>query len=210
MYTGELSLVEYVKESCKWMWEIIIIIKISSTSAYALGISHAVNVGKSNVMRYSRHVNIGWTNIRINWEPWEEIECLKHLGTLVVADGGCGRSTKGKLFYVQEPPSGESTTTECGVNYQLRAVIIEVAQLGTPSCSRPQPATDFGARDGRFNWLVAPPPSWAVPPERLVNCINQCSHRESTFRLYWFILCMRRSGSIRCRVHRNVCWVIED
>ena len=24
-----------------------------------------------------------------------------------------------KVFYGQEPPSGESTTTECGVNYQL-------------------------------------------------------------------------------------------
>ena len=27
------------------------------------------------------------------------------------------------VFYGQEPPSGESTTTECGVNYQLLAVI---------------------------------------------------------------------------------------
>ena len=33
-------------------------------------------------------------------------------------------SDKGKVFYGQEPPSGESTTTECGVvNYQLLAVI---------------------------------------------------------------------------------------
>ena len=30
---------------------------------------------------------------------------------------------KGKVLYVKEPPSGESTTTECGVNYQLLAVI---------------------------------------------------------------------------------------
>ena len=30
---------------------------------------------------------------------------------------------KGKAFYDQEPPSGESTTTECGFNYQLLAVI---------------------------------------------------------------------------------------
>ena len=28
-----------------------------------------------------------------------------------------------KVAYGQEPPSGESTTTECGVNYQLLAVI---------------------------------------------------------------------------------------
>ena len=26
---------------------------------------------------------------------------------------------KGKVFYGQEPPSAESTTTECGFNYQL-------------------------------------------------------------------------------------------
>ena len=31
--------------------------------------------------------------------------------------------SKGKVFYGQEPPSGESTTTECGFNYQLHAVI---------------------------------------------------------------------------------------
>ena len=30
---------------------------------------------------------------------------------------------KGKIFYSQEPPSGESTTTECGINYQLLAAI---------------------------------------------------------------------------------------
>ena len=28
-----------------------------------------------------------------------------------------------EVFYGQEPPSGESTTTECGFNYQLIAVI---------------------------------------------------------------------------------------
>ena len=62
-----------------------------------------------------------------------------------------GGSKKGKVFYGQEPPSRESTTTECGVNHQLLAVITEAAQLGTPSCSQPQPATDNGVRDGRSN-----------------------------------------------------------
>ena len=42
-----------------------------------------------------------------------------------------------KVFYGQEPPSGESTVnynkSECEVNYQLLAVITEVAQWGTPS-----------------------------------------------------------------------------
>ena len=42
----------------------------------------------------------------------------------------------------------------------------EVAQWGAPSCSQPQPATDNGVRDGRFNWVVAPPTLHrAVPPE---------------------------------------------
>ena len=57
----------------------------------------------------------------------------------------------GKVFYGQEPPSGESTTTECGVNYQLLTVITKAAQWGTPSCNQPQPATDNGIRDGRSN-----------------------------------------------------------
>ena len=30
---------------------------------------------------------------------------------------------KVKVFYGLEPPSGESTTTECGLNYHLLAVI---------------------------------------------------------------------------------------
>ena len=61
------------------------------------------------------------------------------------------------VFYGQEPPSGESTTTECAVNSQLLAVITEVAQWGTPSWSQLGPATDNGVRDDIFKWLVAPP-----------------------------------------------------
>ena len=37
-----------------------------------------------------------------------------------------GCKGKRKVFYGQEPLSGESTTTECGVNYQLLGVITEV------------------------------------------------------------------------------------
>ena len=36
------------------------------------------------------------------------------------------------------------------INY-LHYVITELAKWGTPSCSRPQPATDNGVRDGRSN-----------------------------------------------------------
>ena len=44
----------------------------------------------------------------------------------------CLEKGKGKVVYGQEPPSGESTTTECEFNYQLLAVITEVAQWGAP------------------------------------------------------------------------------
>ena len=59
--------------------------------------------------------------------------------------------SKGKVFYGQEPPSGESTITECDVNYQRLAVITEDAQWGTPSSSQPQPASNNSVRDGRSN-----------------------------------------------------------
>ena len=65
--------------------------------------------------------------------------------------------SKGKVFYGQEPPSGEFTTTECGVNYQLLAVMYWSSPMENPNCSQPQPATDNGVRDGRSNWLVALP-----------------------------------------------------
>ena len=35
-----------------------------------------------------------------------------------------------EVFYGQEPPSGESTTTECGVNYQLLAVVYWSSLMG--------------------------------------------------------------------------------
>ena len=62
-----------------------------------------------------------------------------------------GAYTKRKVFYDQEPPSGESTTTECWINYQLLTAITDVAQWGTLSCGRPQPAADNGVRDGKSN-----------------------------------------------------------
>ena len=32
---------------------------------------------------------------------------------------------KGKVFYDQQPHGGESTTTECGVNYKLLEVMLQ-------------------------------------------------------------------------------------
>ena len=73
-------------------------------------------------------------------------ECSK---LLVLCYRRCKLFVKGKVFYGQEPPGGESTTTEFGFNYQLLAVIYW-------NRSQPQPATDNGIRVGSSNWLVAP------------------------------------------------------
>ena len=65
------------------------------------------------------------------------------------------------------------TTTECEVNYQLLAVITEVAQCGTPSCSQPQQIRTMASEAvDPIDWSH-PTLSWAVPPERLVHSINQ-------------------------------------
>ena len=40
------------------------------------------------------------------------------------------QGVKGKVFYGQEPPIAESTTTECGVNYQLLAVMYWSSPMG--------------------------------------------------------------------------------
>ena len=45
------------------------------------------------------------------------------------------------------------------VNYQSELLLskvkselsTEVTQWGTPSCNRPQPTTNYGVRDGRYN-----------------------------------------------------------
>ena len=49
-------------------------------------------------------------------------------------------TSKGKVFYDQEPPGGESSTIECGVYYHATtcSYTTEVAQWRAPSCSRPQ------------------------------------------------------------------------
>ena len=44
-------------------------------------------------------------------------------GSIPDRRGSLEVKSKGKVFYGQELPSGESTTTECGFNYQLLAVI---------------------------------------------------------------------------------------
>ena len=48
------------------------------------------------------------------WKKFNEIQLTKKMD---LNNRGKGKS---KFFYGQEPPSGEFTTTECEVNYQLR------------------------------------------------------------------------------------------
>ena len=86
---------------------------------------------------------------------------------------------KGKVFYGLQVEN--LLPQKAGVNYQLLAVITEVAQCGTPSYSRPQSATDNGVRDSSSNLLVVPPPSWAVTmaPRALYKSMQLSHSRDS-------------------------------
>ena len=50
-----------------------------------------VNVGKSKVMRCSRHGNGHRMHVLLNGEPLVEVDCFKYLGSQVAANGGCER-----------------------------------------------------------------------------------------------------------------------
>ena len=50
-----------------------------------------VNVDKNKVMRCSGFGNVGRTNLILNGEPLEVVDCFKSLASQVAADGGCGR-----------------------------------------------------------------------------------------------------------------------
>ena len=56
-----------------------------------------MTVGKSKVMRCSRYGNVDRTNVILNGEPLEEVDCFKYLGSQVAADGGCERDVVHRL-----------------------------------------------------------------------------------------------------------------
>ena len=56
------------------------------------------NVGKSKVMRCSRYGNGGGMHVILNGEPLDEVDCFKHLGPQVVADGGCERDMVHRMY----------------------------------------------------------------------------------------------------------------
>ena len=64
---------------------------------------------------------------------------------------------KGKVVYGQEPPSGESTTTECGFNYQLLAVVTEAGQWGTPRPMGNSSLTMASETVDPIDWSHPPP-----------------------------------------------------
>ena len=77
---------------------------------------------------------------------------------------------KSKVYYGHEPPSGE-----CWVNYQILAVIYWSSPKETNNWSWAQLATDNGVRDGRSNWLVAPPTLMGSTPWASRVYINGCN-----------------------------------
>ena len=62
---------------------------------------------------------------KVNWESNKDVPNLSNCSRLPTPGSLLPEAVKkkGKVFYGQEPLSGESTTTECGVNYQLLAEI---------------------------------------------------------------------------------------
>ena len=86
----------------------------------------------------------------------------------------------------------KSLPVENLVNYQLLAVIYWRRPMGTPSCSRPQPATHNGVRDGWSKWLVAP--SGSLPP-----CIAHSTPLLAHSTLVHWILMVSASHIYPCR-----------
>ena len=74
---------------------------------------------------------------------------------------------KGKVFYSQEPSSGESTTTECGFNYQLLAVMLLKLSKGELSVlvDYSQLRTMASETADPFDWPLPPTLHRAVPLE---------------------------------------------
>ena len=139
-----------------------------------------------------------WTSIFPNTREWEQKEWNKMRETKKVRrEEWVWKEVKSSmarsLLYI-----GESTTIECGVNYQYLQQYTEVAQCGTPSCSRPQPATENGVRDGRSNLLVALPTfmgsmPWAPRINRGLDKWSRACQRR-------FANCFQKNNSTQSRV----------
>ena len=82
---------------------------------------------------------------------------------------------KGKVFYGQKPPSGESTATEC--EGQLSTTCSNVLKQPNGellvTVNHNQLRTMVSEMVDPIDWSH-PPPSWAEPPECHLHSINQC------------------------------------
>ena len=95
---------------------------------------------------------------------------------------------KSKVFYGQEPPSGEFTATQRGLSYQLLAEIYWNSSMGNYYCSRPQRATDNAVRTvfqltGRTSHLHAQYPlraSWKVLIVAALAVNRPCNLQNAT------------------------------
>ena len=82
---------------------------------------------------------------------------------------------KVKVFYGQEPPSGESTTTECGFNYQPPPVIYWSSPNGEllVAVNNNQQRTMASEKVDTIDWPHPPPYNRAVPLSS-TYCTLQC------------------------------------
>ena len=87
-------------------------------------------IEKAELMQecFPKHFLMGPARMKYDQETDEDgkkkgVSVESKAGTTKKSIDGLSIPKKGKIFYGQEPPSGESTTTECGVNCQLLAVM---------------------------------------------------------------------------------------
>ena len=119
-------------------------------------------------------------------------------------EGASGEKVKSSLARSFPVENLRRQNVGSSINYLQQST--EVAQWGTPSCSRPQPATDNGVRDGRSNLLVAPPPSWVVSTERLVHSINRCSPATAGIRSCNFATFSMRGYHLAYAATQGMSW----
>ena len=89
---------------------------------------------------------------------------------------------KGKVFYGQEPPSIEFTTTECCQLSTTCSIITKVAKIGLLVAVDHNKERRMASKTVDQLDFLNPPFSWEVPPERLVCSINRCSSATAGIR----------------------------
>ena len=108
-----------------WTWEINLLIQLLKYIwFYNVYNCKYLHLNHLYILKYKWHISSKrWSCLRdkIRIHDWLII-LLRKYGD---------EEKKDKVFYGQEPPSGESTTSECGFNYQLLAVIYWSSPMGS-------------------------------------------------------------------------------